>query len=60
MLIKEEKPDAKFYLSSRININSNKKDAFLRMVRIEDNYFTGLKEINKLKNGLFPLINHTK
>ncbi|UTC66766.1 MULTISPECIES: hypothetical protein [unclassified Treponema] len=49
VLIKEEKPETEFYLSSRINVNSNKKDEFLRMVRIEDNYFTGLKEIKKLK-----------
>ncbi|UTC62634.1 hypothetical protein E4O05_01615 [Treponema sp. OMZ 787] len=60
VLIKEEKPEAEFYLSSRINVNSKMQNSLLRMVRIEDNYFTGLKEINKLKNCLFTLINHTK
>ena len=60
VLFKEKKPEAEFYISTRINVNSKMQSSLLRMVRIKDNYFTDLKEINKLKDGLFPLINHTK
>ena len=60
VLFKEKKPEAEFYISTRINVNSKMHSSLLRMVRIKDNYFTGLKEINKLKAGLFSLINHTK
>ena len=60
VLFKEKKPEAEFYLSKRINVNSKMQSCFLRMVRIEDNYFTGLKEINKLKSRPFSLISHIK
>lgn len=60
VLFKEKKPEAEFYISTRINVNSKMQSSLLRMVRIKDNYFTGLKEINKLKAGLSPLFNHIK
>lgn len=53
VLFKEKKPEAEFYLSKRINVNSKMQSCFLRMVRIEDNYFTGLKEIKRLKSRPF-------
>ena len=53
VLFKEKKPEAEFYLSKRINVNSKMQSCFLRMVRIKDNYFAGLKEINKLKSRPF-------
>lgn len=53
VLFKEKKPEAEFYLSKRINVNSKMQSSLLRMVRIKDNYFTGLKEINKLKSRPF-------
>ena len=55
VLFKEKKPEAEFYLSKRINVNSKMQSSLLRMVRIKDNYFTGLKEINKLKSRPFSI-----
>ena len=56
VLFKEKKPEAEFYLSKRINVNSKMQSCFLRMVRIEDNYFTGLKEIKRLKSRSFSIV----
>ena len=55
VLFKEKKPEAEFYISTRINVNSKMQSSLLRMVRIKDNYFTGLKEINKLKSRPFSI-----
>ena len=56
VLFKEKKPEAEFYISTRINVNSKMQSSLLRMVRIKDNYFTGLKEINKLKSRSFSIV----
>jgi len=56
VLFKEKKPEAEFYISTRINVNSKMQSSLLRMVRIKDNYFTGLKEINKLKSRPFSVV----